>query len=82
MIVIGLQSFPRSDFMTVLPQITYCNMALIVPFHLHCRKKKYLHIVGVNRMFLNGDTFCITKKFIHAKLYLFLYGFLETSLQI
>jgi hypothetical protein len=72
MIVIGLQSFPRSDFMTVLPQITYGNMALIVLSHLHCRKKKKcLHIVGVNRMFLNGATFCITKKFIHAKLYLF-----------
>jgi hypothetical protein len=44
-------TFPRSDFMSVLPQMTYGNMALIFLSHFH---------IGVHRMFLNVATFSVT----------------------
>jgi hypothetical protein len=47
MVVSGLRLFtslflalPRSNFMSVLPQITYGNIALIAVFYFHGYKKK------------------------------------------
>jgi hypothetical protein len=43
--------FPRSDFMSVLPQITYGNMALIAFFiYVDTKKKKQLQIIEINEI--------------------------------
>jgi hypothetical protein len=61
-------AFPRSDFMSILPQITYSNMALVVLSYFHGYKKemKYLQIIGINGMFLNVATFSVTKRSISS----------------
>jgi hypothetical protein len=53
---------PRSDFMSVLPQITYGNMALIFLSYLHGYNKNeifadYWDMIGIHRMVLNVATF-------------------------
>jgi hypothetical protein len=60
-------TFPRSDFMSVLHQMTYGNMALIFLSHFHGYKKmKYLQTIGVHRMFLNVTTFSVTNRSISS----------------
>jgi hypothetical protein len=54
-------AFPRSDFMSILPQITYGNIALVVLSYFHDTKK-----IGINGMFLNVATFSVTKRSISS----------------
>jgi hypothetical protein len=37
-------AFSRSDFMSVLPQITYGNMVLFFLISMDTKKRKYIHI--------------------------------------
>jgi hypothetical protein len=52
--------------MSVLPQITYANMALIFLSHFHTTKMKYLQTIGIHRMFLNVATFSVTNRSISS----------------
>jgi hypothetical protein len=74
MFVSGLRLFtslflalPRSNFMSVLPQITYGNIALIAVLYFHgYKKRKYWQIIEINGMFLNVVTFSVTKRSIFS----------------
>jgi hypothetical protein len=53
--------------MSVLSQITYGNMALIVLSYFHgYKKKKHLQIIGIIQMFLNIAAFSVTKRSISS----------------
>jgi hypothetical protein len=51
----------RSDFMSILPQITYGNITLVVLSYFHDTKK-----IEINGMFLNVATFSVTKRSISS----------------
>jgi hypothetical protein len=56
--------------MSILPQITYGNMALIFLSCFHGYNKNGIHIylqtVGIHRVFLNVATFGVTNKSISS----------------